>query len=121
MRKTDLIQQYPPKQIGLKIGIGVNAMALSKSALVAVYAKNIKDGDGYSRTAVTVVPGEVSWYLGAFNRSTNATIWEVALPDIGNSLKGEPLWTGLAIDRNGNIIVMQRNGNVLVYGNNRLM
>jgi outer membrane protein assembly factor BamB len=86
--------------------------------LVAVYAKESNDGDGYARTSVTVVPEQVSWYLGAFNRSTNATIWETALPDVGTGLKGEPLWAGLAIDRNGNIVVMQRNGNVLTYGNN---
>jgi outer membrane protein assembly factor BamB len=107
-----------PTPTWTKTGVGINAMVLSTSAVVAVYAKGTDDGDGYARNAVTVVPEQTSWYLGAFNRSTNATIWEVALPDVGTGLKGEPVWQGLAIDRNGNIIVMQRNGNVLTYGNN---
>ena len=107
-----------PTPTWTKTGIGANALVLSPSAVVAVYAKGTDDGDGYVRSTVTVVPEQTSWYLGAFNRSTNATIWEVALPDVGTGLKGEPVWQGLAIDRNGNIIVMQRNGNVLTYGNN---
>jgi outer membrane protein assembly factor BamB len=107
-----------PTPVWTKTGIGVNALVLSPSAVVAVYAKENNDGDGYARTAVTVVPEQTAWYLGAFNRTTNATIWETALPDVGAGLKGEPVWQGLAIDRNGNIIVMQRNGNVLTYGNN---
>ena len=99
-------------------GIGCNAIALSPSALVAVYAKNVDDGDGYSRSKVTLIPEKTDWYLGAFDRSSGDMFWETKLPDIGNGLKGEPLWQGLAIDRNGNIVVMQRNGNVLVYGEN---
>jgi hypothetical protein len=63
------------------------------------------------------VSEKLTWYVGLLNRTTGATIWEATLPDIPGGLKGEPLFGGLAIDRNGNIIVTQRNGIVLCYGN----
>jgi len=81
------------------------AMVLAPNALVATYAKSDPQ-----------IQENTVWYLGAINRSTGASLWEIALPDVGTGLKGVPLHQGLAIDRNGNIIVTQRNGNVLCYG-----
>ncbi len=85
--------------------IVLSGMALAANAVVATYAK----------TAVTV-PENAVWFLGVLDRSNGATRWEVQLPDVGPGLKGEPLWHGIAIDRNGYIILAQRNGNVLCYG-----
>jgi outer membrane protein assembly factor BamB len=82
-----------------------NAMVLTPNALVATYAKT-----------AACIPESTTWYVGALDRATGATLWETALPDAGPGLKGEPLWQGLAIDRNGYIIVAQRNGNMLCYG-----
>jgi hypothetical protein len=83
-----------------------NAMVLAPNALVATYSK-----------ADPKVPENVTWYVGALNRTTGATLWEIALPDVpGTTLKGAPLHQGLAIDRNGNVIVTLYNGNVLCYG-----
>jgi outer membrane protein assembly factor BamB len=82
-----------------------NAVVLASNALVATYAK-----------ADPGVPETVAWYVGALSRTTGATLWEIALPDVGSGLKGQPLAQGLAIDRVGNVIVTLYNGNVLCYG-----
>ena len=85
--------------------IWLNSMVSTSNALVVTYAK-----------ADPLVPENVDWYLGALNRTTGVNFWETKLPDLANGLKGEPLFQGLAIDRSGNIIVVQHNGNVLCYG-----
>lgn len=94
-----------PTQTWSRTDIWVNALVSAPNALIVTYAK-----------ADPLIAEDVSWYLGALNRATGTTIWETALPDIPGGLKGEPLFQGLAIDRNGSIIVTQRNGNVLCYG-----
>jgi outer membrane protein assembly factor BamB len=82
-----------------------NAIVLAPNAIVGTYAK-----------ADVLTPENTAWYVGAIDRTAGTTIWEMALPDVATSVKGEPLFQGLAIDRSGDIIVAMRNGNMLCYG-----
>jgi outer membrane protein assembly factor BamB len=100
-----------PTATFLNSSTSINALVLTPNALVATYAKNT-----YMDYYFAQIPEQTDWYVGAWNRTTGATIWETKLPDLSNGLKGEPLFEGLAVDRNGYIIVVQRNGNVLCYG-----
>jgi outer membrane protein assembly factor BamB len=95
-----------PTTVWTRNDIWINAIALAPNALVAAYTKvqpNVAENQ--------------DWYVGALDRNTGTTMWETKLPDVGTNLRGEPLWQGLAIDRNGYIIVAQRNGNMVCYGN----
>jgi len=52
------------------------------------------------------------WRLRVFDKSSGALLWT------SPQLPGEPLYQGLAVDRNGNILVALVNGDVLCYGVN---
>jgi outer membrane protein assembly factor BamB len=99
-----------PAENWVRSDVNVSALAAAPNALVALYSKSATSGR-------IPVPETVDWYVGVFSKANGTTTWEARLPDVGTNLKGEPLFEGLAIDRNGYIIVMQRNGNVLCYGN----
>ena len=88
-----------------------SAIALAQNAIVATYSKT-------NPLTPPLVPETATWYVGAKDRSNGNLLWEIALPNVpGTTLKGEPLFDGIAIDRNGFVIVTQVNGNVLCYGN----
>jgi len=101
---------FNPAALWTRNGLSFNATVLAPNGLVGVYAKRNLD-----LMSLLVKPEEVDWFLGMFDRATGATKWEVVLPGIPGGLKGEPLVQGLALDRNGNIVITQRNGNVLYY------
>jgi hypothetical protein len=96
--------------------INISAVAIAANALVATYAKTATTVGTFGGGQTIAVPEATDWYVGVLRKSDGQTIWETQLPDVGTNLKGEPLFEGLAIDRNGYIIVVQRNGNVLCYG-----
>jgi outer membrane protein assembly factor BamB len=88
--------------------INVNAIAAAPNGLVALYAKS---------SATVSIPEAATWYVGVLNKSTGAAVWETALPSVGTNIAGQPVYEGVAVDRNGYIIVTLYNGNVLCYGN----
>jgi hypothetical protein len=67
-----------------RAGVCFNAIALSPAGIAAVYAKTNLDVGSVSPT-----PESVAWYVGVLNRSTGATVWEAALPDVGTGLKAQ--------------------------------
>lgn len=105
-----------PASSWVRSDIHISAVAIASNAIVAAYCKATTMTGTIGGATVVAVPEAATWYVGVLNKSNGATLWEKALPDVGTNLKGEPVLEGLAIDRNGYIIVVQRNGNVLCYG-----
>ena len=103
----DMSKTWMPVSFFNNTTLRFNAVALTPNAVVGTYAKT---------AMVPPAPESVEWFVGAFNRTTGVALWEVPLPDVTTSIKGEPLHGGIAIDRSGNVIVTQYNGNVLCYG-----
>jgi hypothetical protein len=76
----------------------INAIALARNAVVVTQAKN------------TAAPqSNWTWWLSILSRSTATVVWETQLPGI-------PLQEGLAIARDGTILVAFKNGDVYGYG-----
>ena len=110
VKNTSQVPANYPQPAQVKNGVYNNAIVLTPNALVATYTK-----DSFDRS-MSKNPESVDWYLGAFDRAKLATLWETKMPDIPGGFKGEPLYGGLAVARNGGIVVTLRNGNVLFYG-----
>jgi hypothetical protein len=106
---TNTPPSWWPSSNWVRNDINVNALSAAPNGLVVLYSKSAAQG-------TIPVPEAAEWYVGVLNRSTGATLWESRLPNVGTDIAGEPLFEGLAVDRNGYIIVAQRNGNVLCYG-----
>lgn len=81
-----------------------SATALSPNALVAAYA---------------VIPASPpsapisGWRIALLDRGNGSTLWEANLPS-------EPVMNGLAITRDGDILVALRDGTLLAYGSTNL-
>jgi hypothetical protein len=76
----------------------VNAVALTGNAVVYAWTSNY----GWQTNVAT-------WQLTAVDRQTGSTLWTQPLPI-------EPLWDGMCVDRNGNVIVALRDGRILCFG-----
>jgi outer membrane protein assembly factor BamB len=91
-----------PASLWARTDITVNAVAVAANAVVATYAKlPINDAISHDQWA---------WYVGVLDKNTGNALWETRLP------AGEPLHQGLAIDRNGSIIVAMHDGSMVCYG-----
>jgi hypothetical protein len=116
VNSSTAVPSWWPASNWVRSDIHISAVAIASNALVAVYAKASTMVSTFGGGSTIAVPEAATWYLGVLKKTDGTTIWETQLPNVGTSLKGEPVLEGLAIDRNGYIIVVQRNGNVLCYG-----
>jgi outer membrane protein assembly factor BamB len=104
------VRPWFPTRLFSNTTLHFNATVLTPNAIVATFST---DKPGLQDITV---PENTNWYVGALDRNTGSMLWQIALPDVATGLMGQPVLLGLAVDRNGNIIVTQYNGNVLCYG-----
>ena len=79
--------------------LDVNALALAANAVVVAHKVTPPRGS----------KEPLRWVLSALTRDSGETLWDVELP-------GEPLMEGLALARDGAIVVPLLDGRVLVTG-----
>ncbi|MBI5723361.1 MAG: PQQ-binding-like beta-propeller repeat protein [Planctomycetes bacterium] len=82
----------PPMRIWEGPGHEVNALALAANAVVVAFRE----------------PGG-KWILAGLNRGTGALLWSLDLPC-------EPIFNGICIDREGQVLIALRNGSLAAYG-----
>jgi hypothetical protein len=96
-----------------KPGLRVNALALSRNAVLVAHGMyeehKVTWGERISRTLKDARSPNLpfkGWKLTAFSRDGKETLWEVDLPQ-------EPLFSGLAIARDGSVLVTLRDGSIV--------
>jgi hypothetical protein len=96
-----------------KPGLRVNAIALTKDAALAAHGvpeeHEVTWKEKISRTMKDARSPNLrvkGWKLTAFSRDGKETLWEVDLPQ-------EPLFSGIAVARDGSVLVTLRDGSIL--------
>jgi hypothetical protein len=96
-----------------KPGLCINALALTKDAVLAAHGvpEEHKEtwGDIVNRTMEEARSPRATfkgWKLTAFSRDGKETLWEVDLPE-------EPLFNGIAVARDGSVLVALRDGSIV--------
>jgi outer membrane protein assembly factor BamB len=78
----------------------LNGIALANNGVVALNAHRVNNSDP---------PTNWTWYVSIVSRANGSVTWQT-------QLRGAPAHEGLAIDRNGSIIVSMANGDLYCYG-----